>query len=298
MKSQSTLRGMGLALCATLFYGQVPVLARLAFLHGVDGIAVVLARTAFIACVLAPMAFAARGDLAVLRARPGALALQGLATLAVSTGIILSVQFIPASLAVMIFFSAPLIVLLAAPVVEGTRLTPARLAIGALGFSGLAIALGPSFQSLDPRGLGLAAMAACGYALQFFSGRRLAEGLRPLPLAWAVHAVILPPVLLFYGLMGKAAQTPLDATGLAGLFAVCAVYVLGYSLHMASLRQADASKVVMFFNFEPVVTMATATLLLGEQLTAAQVTGFAIVLSALLLSGWAAGKHPALQPTA
>lgn len=295
MTSPASRRGMILALCATLFYGQVPVLAKFAFLHGVDGIAVVLARTGFIALALGAFAWRARSQLAGLWQIKAWLLLQALATLLVSTGLILSVQFIPASLAVIIFFAAPLIVLFAAPLIEGETPGAARIAAGLLGFAGLALALGPSLHSLDPRGLGLAAAAAFGYALQFFSGRKLAATTQPLLLAWAVHGLVLPVVTAFFFAAPKAAATAIDVTGLVAMLAVCAVYVLGYTLHMASLAQTQASRVVMFFNFEPVVTMTTAAALLGERLSNNQYAGFSGVIIALFLGSRASKTATALS---
>ena len=103
----------------------------------------------------------------------------GLGTAAVGLCYISSVAFIPVGVATIIFYTFPLIILVASPMIDGDRPTLARAAIFGLAFAGLAIAIGPSFQTLDPRGLALAGGAALGATVQFFFAARATRAVDP-----------------------------------------------------------------------------------------------------------------------
>ncbi len=277
-----------LALAAALCYGNVPVLARFAYQAGIPALESITLRTFAVALLLGLLAAVMRLPFGLTRASWPWFAGQALATAGVSLCYLISVQFISASLAVIIFFTFPVVVVLVSPLVEGHRPSFAIMAVALLAFAGLALALWKDLGTLDWRGLALAAGAALACALQFFTGRGLSHHMQPVALASAVHTVILPVIAGVAVLAGgghvQAVENP--AVGLTALLAMIGVslaYLAGYFLHMSSLRAARASTVVPFFNFEPVVTIAMAGLVLGEKLDANQYGGGAIVLASLIL---------------
>jgi drug/metabolite transporter (DMT)-like permease len=230
----------------------------------------------------------ARGEkLAIPRAAWPALAVQALATATISLCYGAAVQFIPVSLAVIIFYTCPLIILIAAPLVEGARVGFGRLATALAGFAGLVIALGPQFSDLDPRGLALAAMSALGYATQFFSGRLLTKRYAPTTIACLAHLLVWPIALATVIWQGGGAMRLIEGVGVAPLgylfvLGVAAFYIGGYLLQMLSLSNANASTVAPIFNVEPIVTTAAAAIALGERLTIHQYVGGAIVVAAVV----------------
>lgn len=288
-------RGIIFALMAAALYGTVPNFVRGAFLNGVPAIESSLVRTFILA-----VAFAITGVLQGKRfhipspAWP-AFFTQALATLVISVSYLASVQFIPVGLAVMIFFTFPVLIAVFAPFYEGERPGLAGYGSALLAFGGLGLAIGPSFESLNPIGLGLAATASAGAAFQFFTGRSISRYVDPAVFGSLVHAVIFPPVLavaVYLGggtlkfLPGGAAQ-PAAYLFLGGL---SLAYVIAYMIHMMSLRAAPASVVAPFFNLEPVCTMMLAAVLFSERLTPAQYGGGLLVLAALIISGYAGRK--------
>ncbi len=198
-------------------------------------------------------------------------------------------QFIPVGLAVIIFFSFPLIILLASPLIEGRRPGLPRIAISLFAFAGLAVAVGPSFEGLDVRGLVLAAAAAAGAVLQFFSGRAISRHLTPTVFGSLVHLAIWPATLLVALAVSEGTLQILPggmatAPGYGFLAGLAGLYAAAYLVQMLSLRFAPASTVAPFFNLEPVVTTGGAALLLGERLAINQYAGGGMVLAALLAS--------------
>ena len=282
--------GIGFALTAASFYGLVPNFARAAFTQGVPAIETVFLRTSVIAVVLGVVAVLQGQSLVLPRAAWKSFVGQALATFVVSAGYLASVQFIPVGLAVIIFFAFPVIIVLVSPLVEGHAPSFARIGIAMLAFMGLGIAVGPGFEALDIRGVLLAAAAALGCALQFFTGRALAKYVSPAAFGSLVHLAIWPLVLsvvLYAGsgqmqILGPSVST----MGLWFAAAVCLAYVGGYFFHMSSLKAAPASVVAPYFNWEPILTTIISGLLLGETLKPNQYGGGALVLAALVLAGF------------
>ena len=281
--------GIACALAAAALYGLVPNFVRAAYVNGVPPIESTLFRTFVIAIVFAVIAVVQGVRLTIPRAALPSFMGQAVSTLFVSVAYLGSVQFIPVGLAVIIFFLFPVIIMLMAPLVEGRNPGLLRLLIALLAFGGLAVAVGPSFESLDMRGILLAALGAAGAAAQFFSGRAISHYMTPAAFGSLVHIVILPPILaiaLYAGsgnlrfFPGGTAMT----TGLLFMSGVGAVYVFAYMVQMLSLRFAPASTVAPFYNLEPVVTTAVAATILGERLQTNQYAGGGLVLAALVAS--------------
>jgi drug/metabolite transporter (DMT)-like permease len=281
--------GIACALAAAALYGLVPNFVRAAYVDGVPPIESTLFRTFVIAVVFAVIGVAQGVSFTIPRAAVLSFVGQTVSTLFVSVAYLGSVQFIPVGLAVIIFFLFPVIIMLTAPLVERRNPGLFRLLIALLAFGGLAVAVGPSFDSLDMRGIVLAALASAGAALQFFSGRAISHYMTPAAFGSLVHIVILPPILaiaLYAGSGGLRFFPGGGATtmGLLFLSGVGAVYVFAYMVQMLSLRFAPASSVAPFFNLEPVVTTAIAAAILGERLQINQYAGGGLVLVALVAS--------------
>src|SRR5205823_8233135 len=193
-----TRAGLGAtaALTAAAIYGSVPPLVRGAFDNGVPAVESSLVRTSIIAVVLGAIAVLRNASFIVPRAGWKSFGLLAGATLAISMSYLAAVQFIPVALAVIIFYTFPIIILIVAPVVEGHIPGILRIIIGLFAFAGLAIAIGPSFNALDPRGIALAASASAGAALQAFAGRAITRHLEPVAFGSLVHVAIWIPSLL------------------------------------------------------------------------------------------------------
>lgn len=281
--------GIACALAAAAMYGLVPNSVRMAFVNGVPPVESTLFRTSVLTVVFAVAAIARGEPFRIPRAAVASFIAQSVATLIVSVGYLASVQFIPVGLAVIIFFFFPVIIMLGAPLIEGHNPGLARTGIAIVAFAGLAVAIGPSFDSLDIRGILLAAAAAFGGAMQFFSGRSISRYMTPSVFGSLVHLAIWPAVLVVALVAGGGTLQILpggsaNATGLLFMSGLATLYVVAYMIQMLSLRFAPASTVAPFYNLEPVVTTAVAALLLGERMQINQYAGGGMVLAALVAS--------------
>ncbi|MEO6610057.1 MAG: EamA family transporter [Aestuariivirga sp.] len=143
----------------------------------------------------------------------------------------------------------------------------------------------------------MAAIAAFGYALQFFSGRMLSRYLEPAAFGSLVHIAIFPIVVIIVMVVGQGHLVLVqpDTFGSSAFIftaCVCLAYAFGYLFHMSSLAAAPASVVAPFFNLEPIITLTISVLILGEQLTTSQYAGAFTVLAALVLASQLKSGNP------
>ena len=284
-----TSLGIACALCAAGLYGLVPNFGRAAIGNGIPVIESTLFRTFMVAIVFAIIAAAQGERMTIPKGALPSFIGQSVATLFVSVAYLGSVQFIPVGLAVIIFYLFPVLIMVLAPVVEGRNPGVLRILIAIVAFFGLAMAVGPGFDSLDIRGIALAALGSAGAVLQFFSGRAISRYMPPAAFGSLVHIVILPPVLLIalYAGSGTLRFLPggsATGTGLLFMSGVAIVYIIGYMAHMLSLRFAPASTVAPYYNLEPAVATATAAVILNERMQINQYAGGVVVLAALVAS--------------
>jgi drug/metabolite transporter (DMT)-like permease len=288
--------GIACALGATVFYGLVPNFVRGAIDNGVAPVETTFFRTFFIAVALAVLGVLRGENFRIPPDARAAFAIQSVATLVISVSYLASVQFIPVGLAAIIFFTFPVIIMLAAPLVEGHSPGLLRIAIAAFAFAGLGISVGADFETLDIRGILLAAAAAVFCALQFFSGRTLSRDMTPAAFGSLVHLVILPFTFLLAlvvggGHIGMFPGGTANGWGIAFMTGVGVLYLGGYFAHMSSLRFAPASTVAPYFNLEPMIATIVAAVFLGERLALNQYVGGGMVLAALVMSGLFGGRR-------
>ena len=286
------LAGVAMLTAAAVGYGGNIPYARLAGDLGVSGVDAVALRCACILPMFLLAAWATRTSLAVPRADRVKLFWLGLTTALTGMGYLSAIAFIPVGVAVMVFYTFPLVILLLSPLVDKVRLRPVQLAAFGLAFFGIALAIGPSFGALDWRGLALAGLASIGGASQFFIASRAPGGGGLATLTW-LHAVILPIALaasLASG--GPPPWTRVEAAAWP-LFVTSALYIGAVILQIRGMRTTRAAVAGLVCCLEPIVATVSAALLLGERLTIAQYVGGAFVLAGIIVG---LARQPAPKP--
>ncbi len=207
----------------------------------------------------------------------------GVPIFACSYGYLAATQYISVSLAVLIFYTSPLLVVLLARVVDREPITAGKVIALVMAFAGLGLALkvDPS-QQLDGRGVGLAFVAAMGAAaLVTLSHRamRQADGQR-LNLYGLGSASIL--FVLFVLLQGGP-TLPATGSGWMKLAVTSVALAVGYVTLFAGIHAIGPVFASMFLNLEPLITIGMAVLWIGESLSVAQVEGAGLVLGGIVL---------------
>jgi drug/metabolite transporter (DMT)-like permease len=277
----SGLSGLLFALAAASLYGVNIVSTRFAALAGISGVTLVFYRVFVMLALVAVAAALWRTPLRIAAGERGTVAVLGVATAALGGAYLSSVAFIPVTVAVVIFYTYPVLIVLASPLVDGSRITGTLMAVVALAAMGVVLVVGPAFQGLDWRGLALAATASLATAVQFFAATRCRRTGVVAKVFW-IHLMVLPASAAIGVIAG--ALTPPDALGLApdAVAVTIGGYVLGFVFQFAALARSSAVVAGIAFCAEPVVAALASAAMLGERLTALQLLGCALVLAAIL----------------
>ena len=272
--------GVLCAIGAAVAYGINIISTREAAIAGVPGPAIVVWRVLVTLVLLAPLLAWRAAPMVTPRQERLPLVLLVLVTAAMGVTYLSAVSFIPVTLAVVIFYSYPVLILLAAPFVAGEVLTPLRLLIALVTFVGLTAVVGPKFDELDIRGILLAGIAAVFTAAQFFIAARCRTTPLLPKLLW-LHLGILP-----IGIAVSVATTGWPTPGLiaAAPWAIAitiAGYVVGIVLQMAALERIGAALAGLIFCLEPVISALGSIFWLGERLSAVQIVGGLLVVGAV-----------------
>ncbi|HUV22606.1 MAG TPA: DMT family transporter [Gammaproteobacteria bacterium] len=194
---------------------------------------------------------------------------------------LLAVETISVSLAVLILYFYPLLVL-AYSVLRGQLKASIRLcALFCAAFAGLYLALAGGAITVNPGGVMFAALASCGAAFTFVCGARVAPNMSPLLVTFWVNAagllIILP--LTF----GKLAW-PGTTVGTVALCLATLLYLVAILSQFEALARLSAARAAFLLNLEPVVSIILASLVLGETLSLVQVSGVIVVIAVVILS--------------
>ncbi len=280
MPARTWLPVLGLlAVAVTLGSGHVS--ARLAFTNGVNVLTAATLRSLCAVLLLAVLLRLRRTPVLPLpREFRGTLVL-GLLIAAQTVLIQLAVALMPATLAILFFYTYPFFTGLGAAL-AGDEPFSGRLAI-ALGaaFAGLALVLGVGAAPVSLAGLAAAIGAALSFSAAVVLTPKLAPGLAaPLRTFYMLAAT----AALFVAVLAATRDVQLPASapgwiGLTGLAVFYAAGITGLFLLLPLLGPVQSSVVL---NLEPVAVAIIAWVALGEALTGTQIAGALVVVAAVI----------------
>ena len=282
----SLASGLILAAVAASSFGIVITLTRLAYNGGASAGAAMEIRYLVAVAVMSTILLALGRGLRPPRALYGALFRVALGNLGVTLGYMTSILFIPVSFATVVFYTYPLMVIAAASIIRGQRLGWGQFGAFGLAFAGLVLALGPSLEVLDWRGVALALLAAVSAATVFMVSPKVVRAYHALGVTLYSNLIGACIVPLFLPILGGLVL-PETGAGWLGLGGLCVFYVGAILSMFAALRAAGAGPTSLIFNLEPLVAIVAAAILLGERLMPVQMVGVALVIGALMLASLA-----------
>ena len=191
-----------------------------------------------------------------------------------------SVETISVSLAVLILYSYPILVLLISMFSGKIKISGMVIFIFFMAFIGIAMMLGGGDIRASWIGITFAALAASGAAYTFISGSKIAPKLNPITLTFWVNAT---GFIMVIPLMQNQLNMPDSTPGLIYLGGATMCYIIAILCQFQSLSFIPAAKAAFIFNLEPFVSIMLAVTVLGEHLTTIQWTGAGIVLAVLFL---------------
>jgi drug/metabolite transporter (DMT)-like permease len=278
--------GAALMTFSAICYGITPIFARYAYDGGSTPLALLAFRYLLVAALLLAVALARGRTVRLPKGQRGAGVLFGIIFTLASWGFLSAIRTLPVSLAVLIFFSHPIVVLLVSRFFGGAPLGTARAIAVISAFAGLALALGVSPESglgrLDPQGLAFSVLSTGCYAAMLLFGGRVVRRSDAMTLnvnTMTIAAALCLPAAILTGDF----VLPATAAAWIGLGGLVLTYLLGVVTFFAALDLIGSSRTAMLSYVEPIVSILGAVLVLGETMTIVQAAGIAVMVAALTI---------------
>ena len=273
--------GILFALLTACGLGAITTQAKLFYADDGNALTLMLARFAVSTAVFGLILVLRRSSFKVDSRQRLPLSLLGIVWSGAMICYLLAVETISVSLAVLILYFYPLLVL-AYSVFRGQLKASASLfALFCAAFVGLYLALSGGTITLNPTGVIFAALASCGAAFTFICGAKVASTMSPLLVTFWVNAaglVMIVP-LMFGKLALPTASAGTLALGLATVF-----YLIAILSQFEALARLSAARAAFLLNLEPVASILLASLVLSETLSLIQVSGVILVITVVILS--------------
>jgi len=197
----------------------------------------------------------------------------------------LSITFLPANVAALVFSCNPVFVVLFAPLVLPEKITARKLGAVALCLTGIAVLAHDRTAGVSPTGLFLMLVAIIIFALYTVLFKKLTPRYGALPVtafAGLAGGLCILPLALGVEGMPLATYGMADWLGIAYLALVGTA--LGYFLFIYGIGHVEASIGSMAFFLKPFLAALFAWTVLGEALTVPMFIGGAFILGGMLIA--------------
>lgn len=286
-RSPQAARGVALSTSAAVAYGCSPVIVTFALDDGIDSTVLLLVRAILASGALWLLWAAVRHGAAAGGSRSLLVRAVGFGALVYALQVLLftlALERIGASLAIMIFYSYPALIVLGSRLLGREALTRRRLAAVALVIAGVvALAGGDDGARLDALGLCLALGSAVACAVVTLGTASFVERLPAVQFA----AALTSGTALAFVIPVLVTGTTLHVPGGAWPYVIALALipsVLGTWLMALGVMHAGPSLAGLALTLEPVVAVAMAAVLLDDALAAVQVLGAALVLCGIAVA--------------
>lgn len=284
MERRREILGILIVLGVGVCFALSNTLAGLAYTGGADPLSVSTVRY-FLPALILILALKTTGGSIRLPRRDGFIACAlGFVTVIYSWSMLAAIEVMPVSLATLIFYLFPLMTSFMIVLLGWEKLRPSIVIAAIVAFAGLILALGVGAGSLNPAGIGLAAIGALGLAtVSVVSSRVIRSGeARQVTVYIAATAA-----MTFLALTILRGEFPLPQTDPAwwGFIAnnfFFAAAVIGY---FKGIEMIGPVRTTVFSYVEPLAATTAAFLVLGQQLQPIQILGVFVVLAALVAAG-------------
>jgi drug/metabolite transporter (DMT)-like permease len=280
LKTKASI-GVFFALATAMGLGAITTQAKIIYSDGGNALTVMLARFLISTLVFGLLIFIRRDSFKVERQLVPNLVLIGIVWSVAMICYLMSVESISVSLAVLILYAYPILVLVYAMFRKQLKPTTQLLSIFLLAFIGLYLALSSSEINLSSMGLILAGLASIGAAITFIKGATVAPLVNPLIMTFWVSLiglVIITPIAY------TQFSLPKSMTGLIALSTATLFYMVAILCQFQALARLPAAAAAFILNLEPVISILLAVFILNEHLDGLQWLGVVLVISVLLVS--------------
>lgn len=287
-------RPLVLVLLSTVGFGSMALFASAAYASGVTPSTLLALRFVLATLMLAPVVWLKGWRLPRGRILAGYM-LMGCLYTAQSQSYFNALLHASSGLVGMLLYVYPVLVTALALLLGWEKCGRRMLALMLLAVGGMAITLGGQLQG-RPAGIALALLAAAIYAVYILLGKRLSHSpqeIHPMVacvVIMATAAVANTGLALWNGVALPAGAGAWLAVGAIALFSTA----MAIACFLSGVKSIGAAQASILSTFEPVVTLGIGVALLGETVSASQLLGGALVLTAVVLLA----RRPRARPAA
>jgi drug/metabolite transporter (DMT)-like permease len=273
--------GMAFALVTACGLGAITTQAKIFYTDGGNALTLMLARFLVSTLVFGLLLLVRRNGFKVASQHRIPLILLGIIWSGAMICYLVAVETISVSLAVLILYTYPLLVLAYSMFRRLLMPSFALITLFCVAFAGLYLALSGNAVTVDVNGILFAALASCGAAFTFICGARVAPSMSPLLMTFWINAIGL---LLILPMMIDKFALPAASTGTIALSLATVFYLVAILSQFEALARLPAARAAFLLNLEPVVSILLAQLVLNETLSNTQLSGVILVIAAIILS--------------
>lgn len=272
---------MVFALVTACGLGAITTQAKIFYNDGGNALTLMLARFLLSTLVFGLLLLLRRSDFKVAKKHRIPLISLGFIWSGAMICYLMAVETISVSLAVLILYAYPLLVLAYSVLRRQLTPSPALITLFCAAFAGLYLALSGAEMTLNLNGILFAALASCGAAFTFICGARVAPSMSPLLMTFWINALGL---LLILPMMIDKLALPEASAGTIALSLATVFYLVAILSQFEALARLPAARAAFLLNLEPVVSILLAQMILNETLSNIQLSGVILVIAVIILS--------------
>ena len=279
------------AIGAGIFFGFIGPITKIAYNLGAGvGLAIIL-RYLIASILITPLILFNKPSINLYKSQIWILLIFTAGSILLTSGLLLSVQYIDASLAILIFCTYPILVLIASIFIDKEKIKTNIKIVFLITFLGLFLVLGPSFKDLNIIGISSAFIGSIGATIIILANQKLSNNnMSSIHINAFTNYFNLIFFTIFIGLFFEFSINIDIKTWLIILIpSLC--YALAFFLQLSAIPRIGQSKTALLLYGEPVVTILTATILLKENLNLYQLVGATIVIGSLVFATYQTNKN-------
>jgi len=278
---QSDWRGVAMALVVAISFSATSVLAALAYTGGTNALSVLTVRS-IVAFIILYLVLRAKKVPITLppRQRNGALGC-GLLMALYSYGLLGAIEYMPVALAVIIFYTYPILVAGTGWLSGRETFSPQVAVALAAAFVGLVLALDVWGSQPHPLGVGLALMAAVGLTALLIASEKVRGDSDSRPITLHMLATATAVYFIVSVVLGNFAL-PQTTSGWVGFVGTQITFTFSIVSVFIVLSMIGPLRTSLTMNIEPVITVTLGYLILAQTLNAWQLLGFTLVIGAVV----------------
>ena len=276
------LKGFFSAIIAASFFGLIPTFAKISYNLGANPeLAIILRYLLATIIITIPLIFL-KIEIKLIKQNIFLLILISFGSIILTSGLLISVIYIPVSLVALIFYTYPLFVMGFAHFFRN-KLTKIQITIFFVAFIGLSIALGPNFKNLNLIGIIFAFLASLGAAIILLTNELLSKKFD----AVIINAFVNITCLIVLGIiiiLKLNVSYPLTMVGWFYILCASLFYTIAFLAQLIAVKNIGSTKTSLLLYLEPLVAIISAIIFLNEVLSLSQIIGTIIVFFSLFLS--------------